>query len=124
MNKKEILKWVFIAAAAFLFMILTFPVASLRCDKSQDVCTVINKSIIGGEQVAAKFYISQIAKASAFKKGNFYYPALLDKNREMYRLEVFSTKTRERSEEIIQHILYDEKYELKGSVSKVINKDY
>ena len=124
MDKKEILKWIFITAAVFLFMILTLPVASLRCDKAQDVCTVISKSIISGEQVAAKFYISQIDKAAAYKNGKFYYPVLMDKHSEMYRLEVFSTKTKEHSEEIIQHILNDDKYEIKGSFSKLINKDY
>ncbi len=124
MNKKEILKWVLICAAAGLFMLLTFPVSSLHCEKSQDVCTISNKYLFGGEQTIARFSISQIVDTSARKKDNFYYPALLDKRRELYRLESFPSKTQERTEEIIQHILNDDIYEIEGSFSKLINKDY
>ncbi len=124
MNRKEILKWVTIWAAAGLFMLITFPVASLHCNKTQDVCTITSKSLIGEEQVVAKFYISQIVGTAALKKGNSYYPSLFDKRRELYKLEVFPSKTKERTEEIIQHILNDEKYDIEGSFFKIINKDY
>lgn len=124
MNKKEFIKWIVISAFAFLGIVLTFPVASLRCDKTQDVCTVTNKALLGGEQVAARFQISQITTTAVRSKDGFYYPTLTDKRREVYILEVFPTKTYQRSEEIIQHILSDDKYEIKGSFSKLMNKDY
>lgn len=124
MDKKEIIKWIVISALAFLVIVLTFPVASLSCYKTQDVCTVTNKALLGGEQVAARFRISEIITSHVRSKDGFYYPTLTDERREVYMLEAFPTKTYHRSEEIIQHILNDEKYEIIGSFSKLINKGY
>ncbi|MCM1003282.1 MAG: hypothetical protein NC408_02955 [Candidatus Gastranaerophilales bacterium] len=127
MFKKDILKWVTIVIAAFLWILFTFPVSSLHCDKSADVCTVTTRALFSSEksaEVVARFNISKIESTDVGTQGGGYHPILTDKDRETYILEVFPTKTKQGSEDIIKHILNDDKYDIEGSFFKIINKGY